>query len=50
MNKTTATPPTNGMSTLEKSLLGGPVKQAPALLPGLGVATLLAWLSIVLSE
>jgi uncharacterized integral membrane protein (TIGR00698 family) len=38
------------MGALEKNLLGVPLEQSPTLLPGLVVATLLAWLSIVLSR
>ena len=50
MSNTSATPPTRRMSALEKNLLGVPAAQAPTLLPGLVVAILLAWLSIVLSQ
>ena len=38
------------MSAWEKNLLGVPLEKTPSLVPGLLVAILLAWLSILLSE
>jgi len=38
------------MNTFEKNLLGVPFKQIPLLLPGLGLAALVAWASIWLAE
>jgi len=49
MSSTNATPPRK-ISAWEKNLLGVTVDKVPSLLPGLGVAILLAWFSIWLSK
>jgi len=50
MPNTTTTQPVRKMNVLEKNLLGVPVGEVPALLPGLAATVLLAWLSIWLSQ
>jgi len=50
MSSTTLTQPRRALNALEKNLLGVPIDQIPTLLPGLLLTSMLAWLSIWLSE